>query len=56
MIDGLLDRFEEELGKPETIIATGGLSHFISPVCKRDIVYDSDLILKGLKAIYKKNK
>lgn len=56
MIDGLLDRFSEELGEPKTIIATGGLSHFISPVCKREIVYDSDLILKGLKAIYNKNK
>lgn len=56
MIDGLLDRFSEELGEPKTIIATGGLSHFIAPVCKREIVYDSDLILKGLKAIYNKNK
>ncbi len=56
MIDGLLDRFSEELGEPKTIIATGGLSHFISPVCKREIVYDGDLVLKGLKAIYNKNK
>ena len=56
MIDGLLDRFSEELGEPKTIIATGGLSHFIVPVCKREIVYDGDLILKGLKAIYNKNK
>lgn len=56
MIDGLLDRFAEELGEPKTIIATGGLSHFISPVCKREIIYDGDLVLKGLKAIYNKNK
>ena len=56
MIDGLLDRFSEELGEPKTIIATGGLSHFISPVCKREIIYDGDLVLKGLKAIYNKNK
>jgi type III pantothenate kinase len=55
MIDGLLDRFADELGEPKTIIATGGLSHFISPVCKREIIYDGDLVLKGLKAIYKKN-
>lgn len=55
MIDGLLDRFAEELGEPKTIIATGGLSSFVVPVCKRDIIYDGDLVLKGLKAIYKKN-
>lgn len=56
MIDGILDRFANELGEPKTIIATGGLSHFIAPVCKRNVLYDSDLILKGLKAIYEKNK
>lgn len=55
MIDGLLDRFAEELGEPKTIIATGGLSSFITPVCKREMLYDGDLILKGLKAIYEKN-
>ena len=56
MIDGLLDRFGDELGEPKTIIATGGLSSFITPVCKREMIYDGDLILKGLKAIYEKNK
>ncbi len=56
MIDGILDRFAEELGEPKTIIATGGLSSFIAPVCKRKMVLDGDLILKGLKAIYEKNK
>lgn len=55
MIDGLLDRFADELGEPKTIIATGGLSSFITPVCKREMIYDSDLILKGLKIIYEKN-
>lgn len=56
MIDGLLDRFADELGEPQSIIATGGLSSFIAPVCKHEIEYDSDLVLKGLKAIYNKNK
>ena len=55
MIDGILDKFAEELGEPATIVATGGLSYFISPVCKREITYDRYLILKGLKAIYEKN-
>lgn len=55
MLDGLLDRFTEELGAANTILATGGLSTFIAPVCKHTMVYDGDLVLKGLKAIYDKN-
>lgn len=55
MIDGLLDRFAEELGEPKSILATGGLSAFITPVCRHKITYDGDLILKGLKKIYEKN-
>lgn len=56
MIDGLLDRFTEELGAPKTVLATGGLSAFIAPVCSHEIVYDSHLVLKGLKKIYDKNQ
>ncbi len=55
MIDGLLEHFAEELGEPKSILATGGLSSFIAPVCRHEIQYDSDLVLKGLKAIYEKN-
>lgn len=55
MIDGLLDRFSKELGEPKTIIATGGLSSFIVPVCSHEIKYDGDLVLKGLKVIFEKN-
>lgn len=55
MIDGLLDRFTEELGEPQSILATGGLSSFIVPICRHKVQYDGNLILKGLKAIYKKN-
>ncbi len=55
MIDGLLERFSEELGAPNSILATGGLSSFITPVCKHEIQYDADLVLKGLKTIYDKN-
>lgn len=55
MIDGLLERFSDELGAPSSILATGGLSSFIAPVCKHEIQYDADLVLKGLKTIYDKN-
>ena len=37
-------------------IATGGLAQFITPLCKREIILERDLLLKGLNIIYKKNK
>ena len=56
MIDGLIERIEEELGHSSTIVATGGLARFITPLCKREIILEGDLLLKGLNIIYKKNK
>ena len=56
MIDGILEHMEEELGEPATIIATGGLSRFVVPLCKHKIIYDDALLLKGLMIIYEKNK
>ena len=56
MIDGLVERMEEELGHRCTLIATGGLAQFIAPLCKREIILDKDLLMKGLNIIYKKNK
>lgn len=56
MIDGLIERMEEELGHRCTLIATGGLAQFITPLCKRKIILEKDLLLKGLNIIYKKNK
>lgn len=56
MIDGLLDRFTDELGTPASVIATGGLSSFIAPVCKHKLQLDPNLILTGLWTIYEKNQ
>ena len=56
MIDGLIERMEEELGHRATLIATGGMAQFVTPLCKRDIILEKDLLLKGLNIIYKKNK
>ncbi|MBQ6360845.1 MAG: type III pantothenate kinase [Lachnospiraceae bacterium] len=55
MMDGMIERMEEELGGPATVIATGGLAPFIIPHCKREIIYDDFLLLKGLYIIYRKN-
>lgn len=56
MIDGLIDRIEEELGHSSTLIATGGMAQFVTPLCKHQIILEKDLLLKGLNIIYKKNK
>lgn len=55
-IDGIIDRIEEELGQKATVVATGGLAKKIIPYCKREIILDEDLLLKGLLVIYEKNK
>lgn len=55
-IDGIIDRLEEELGQPATVIATGGLAKKIVPYCKRKVILDEDLLLKGLMVIYEKNQ
>ncbi len=56
IIDGICARMEEELGKSCAVIATGGLSKQVTPYCKREIIYDPDLITKGLWAFYKRNR
>ena len=56
MLDGLIDRIEDELGHSSTLIATGGLAQFITPLCRHQIILEKNLLLKGLNLIYKKNK
>lgn len=55
MLDGMIDRMEEELGQSVTVVATGGISGRIVPYCKREIKHDPDLLLKGLAILYQKN-
>lgn len=54
-IDGIIDRLEEVIGEPATVIATGGMAKKIVPYCKREIILDDNLLLKGMAVIYKKN-
>ena len=56
MIDGMIDRMEEELGYETTVIATDGIAKFVLPMCRHHIIYDKDLLLKGLAALYRENK
>ena len=56
MLDGMVERMEEELGCKTTVIITGGIAKFIVPMCKTPMIYDKDLIIKGLAALYRDNR
>ena len=56
MIDGMVERFEREMGRTANVVATGGLADGIYQHCNRDIIYDPHLILRGLEIIFDKNR
>ena len=55
MLDGMVQRMEEELGQKTTVVITGGIAKFIEPLCKTEMIYDKDLLLKGLATLYREN-
>lgn len=56
MVDGMIERIEDELGYGANIIASGGITaDNITPFCKRDIIRDDNLLIAGLSEIYQKN-
>lgn len=55
-LDGIIERIEEELGYKCTAVATGGLAELVVPLCKRKIILDNNLLIKGLAVIYRKNR
>lgn len=55
MLDGMCERIEAELDAPATVIATGTMAKFVTPLCSRSILYDKDLLLKGLGILYREN-
>ncbi|MBR2901295.1 MAG: type III pantothenate kinase [Clostridia bacterium] len=56
LIDGMIERINEEFGEELNIYATGGMSKVIIPLCKHKITVDEHLVLKGLNILYRKNK
>ena len=55
-LDGLIDRINAELNTPCTVVATGGLSSVIAPLCRNKIILDDDLLLKGLSILFRKKQ
>ncbi len=55
LLDGMIDRIEQELGQRASVVATGGLAASIIPHCRHQITLDPDLLLRGLYLIFEKN-
>ena len=55
MLDGMVERMEEELGSKATVVITGGIAKFVMPMCRTPMIYDKDLLLKGLVTLYREN-
>lgn len=56
MLDGLIERIEQELGEPVTAVATGDFLDVVLPCCRRKLIADPDLPLEGLRILYQKNQ
>ena len=51
----MVQRIEEELGRPATLVVTGGLAKYVTPLCRHPLTYDPELLMKGLALLYQLN-
>lgn len=56
VLDGLLDRTEQELGCTLSAVATGGWTATILPHCRRSIAFRPNLLLEGLLFLYHRHR
>ncbi len=56
LVDGILRRMIEELGRKPTVIATGGLAALIATASEYIEVVDRTLTLDGLRLVYEMNR
>lgn len=55
LVDGMIDRINDEVGEELPVYATGGLASVIIEHCRHKIILDEHLVLKGLNILYRKN-
>ncbi|MGI5970997.1 MAG: type III pantothenate kinase [Oscillospiraceae bacterium] len=55
MLDGIIERMEAKIGHA-SVIATGGNVTGIIEYCKKDMIVDPSLVMRGLFEIYLRNK
>lgn len=56
LVEGMVERFEKEIGERCTLVITGGEGEWIKEGLRREYHYDPLLTLKGLRIIYEMNK
>ncbi|CAN5860043.1 type III pantothenate kinase [soil metagenome] len=57
LVDGLVARILREFGDDEVpVVATGGLAEVVISHCRRQIVYDGNLTLRGLRVVWERNR
>lgn len=56
LVEGLIDRFQQELGGDAKVIATGGLARLIAAETPKIQVVNPELTLEGLRLIYELNR
>lgn len=55
LVDGIINRMIDELGERPCIVATGGFARIIAEASGQIETVDDDLMLEGLRLIYKKH-
>ncbi len=53
-IEGICARLDEAFSEKVKTVVTGGAAKFILPLCRREAVYDENLLFKGLRILYEK--
>jgi len=56
LIEGMLERIQQEFGKKMKVIATGGLASFLAQKTDAFDIINPDLTLIGLKILYQLNR
>lgn len=55
MLDGMITRLEEASTPVQTVIMTGENGPIVRKYCKREIIFDANLLMDGLYLLYQKN-
>ncbi|MGL4383646.1 MAG: type III pantothenate kinase [Bacilli bacterium] len=55
MIDGMINRFNQEYQQPLKVILTGGNALLVHQLLQSEVTYDPTLLFDGLRILYEKN-